>query len=58
MSVTEIERIESVHFYHTIATPADNFIRNKINTIHLIGVTRKVCLDLVRLQVPNLRQRR
>ena len=48
MSAPEIEGSEFVHFYHAIATPADNFIRHEINTVHFIGMTRKVRLDLVR----------
>jgi hypothetical protein len=51
-------RVESLHFYHTIATATDNFIGHKIDTVHLIGMTRKVRLDFVRFQVPNLGQRR
>ena len=47
--------VRSLHFHHTIAASADNLICYKINTVHFVRVTRKVRLDFVRFEVPNLR---
>ena len=43
-----------LHFYHPITASANNLICHKIDTVHLVCVTRKVCLDFVRLEIPNL----
>lgn len=44
----------ALHFDHPITASADNLICYKINTVHLVCVTRKVRFNLVRLEIPNL----
>jgi hypothetical protein len=43
-----------LHLYHTITASTDNLICHKINAVHFVGVTRKVRLDFVRFEVPDL----
>jgi hypothetical protein len=47
--------VECLHFHHSITASADNFICYKINTVYFVRVTRKIRLDFVRFEVPNLR---
>jgi hypothetical protein len=43
-----------LHLYHSITASADNLICYKINTVHLVRVTRKIRFDFVRFEVPDL----
>ena len=42
------------HLNGPVTAAADNLVRDKVHTVDLVRVARKVCFELVRLQVPNL----
>ena len=48
------ERHGGVHFDRLISPSTDNLVCNEVYTVNLIGVTREVIPDFIRLQVPNL----
>lgn len=44
----------NAHFNRPVPSSTDNLIRDEINTVHLIRMSRQVRLDLIRLQIPDL----
>ena len=48
------KKCHASHFYHPITTPANDLICHKIDTVHLVCVTRQVRLNFVRFEIPNL----
>jgi hypothetical protein len=43
-----------VHFNSPISSPAYNFVSHEIHTINLIGMSRQIRLQFIRLQIPDL----
>ena len=48
----------NAHFDCPISAAANDLISNEVDAINLVRMSRQVCFELVRLQVPNLRMRR
>ena len=46
--------MEISHLHRTILPSAHNLVGDKVHTVYLIRVTRKIGLDLIRLQIPDL----
>lgn len=49
------EREGSSHLDRLIPSSTDDFVGDPINTVDLVGVTREISLELVRLEIPDLR---
>lgn len=46
--------ISDLHFNGTISSTAHNLIRDEVNTIHLVSMTRQISFELVCFQIPYL----
>jgi len=47
---------ENPHLDRPIPSTANDFIRDKINAINLIGVSRQIHFNFIRFQIPDLQR--
>jgi hypothetical protein len=52
--VRKFRCFENLHLHGTIPPAADDFVGDKVDAIYLVRVTRKICLDLICFEIPNL----
>ena len=45
---------DNAHLDHPIPSTTDDLIRDKINAINLIGVSRQIHFNFIRFQIPDL----
>lgn len=54
VSVIHAQRTNHLHLYSTITTTADHLVSHEINAVYFIRMAWKICLEFVRLKIPNL----